>query len=175
MSAVDARVAAFVAEARRFTAFVERAASLSTEARLLAARRRFVALYAVAIALLADRDFSVDESEPEAPEEERAVAPSTDFGRADWYFQSDPYVEGTPAIGSLEDDVADVYRDLHEGLRLWDAGAPTRALFLWKILFDVHWGDHVAGAIHALHWALGTDRERVLEEGIRWPATKESG
>lgn len=170
---LDDDVAAFVAEARRFRAFAERSASLSLDARLPAAHRRFVALYAAAVALLSEREFPVDESEPEVPSE-RGGAPCADFGRADWYLAQDPYVEVTPAIGSLQDDVADVYQDVLEGLRLWDAGAPTRALFQWKIYFDVHWGDHAVRAIHALHWALDTDRDRVQAEGIRWAGTKGS-
>ena len=57
---------------------------------------------------------------------------------------------------------ADVYRDLRRGLRLRDADAPRRALLQWKSMFDARWGNHVARTVHALHWALGTDRERVL-------------
>ncbi len=67
----------------------------------------------------------------------------------------DPYVNEPAVAGSLDDDVLDVYRDLHRGLDLWDSAAPrAAAIWEWRFSFDMHWGDHAVDAIRALQRAV---------------------
>jgi hypothetical protein len=54
-------------------------------------------------------------------------------------------------IGDLADDVADIYRDLSEGLALVDAGHIDEAQWAMRFSFLTHWGRHASGAIRALH------------------------
>lgn len=62
-------------------------------------------------------------------------------------------------MGTLWDDLADVYRDVHSGLRAWDAGNDAylpEVVFEWRCTLGYHWGRHATNAMRALH-------ERVLE------------
>jgi hypothetical protein len=65
----------------------------------------------------------------------------------------DPYDpnECEPVTASLADDLADVYRDLREGLHLWDAGHRHDAVWAWRDGFQSHWGEHATGALRAIH------------------------
>lgn len=57
-------------------------------------------------------------------------------------------------VGDLHDDLADIWRDVREGLEHWRAGRPGDALFHWHSLFRVHWGAHAADALRELHARL---------------------
>ena len=56
-----------------------------------------------------------------------------------------------PVVGDISDDLADVYRDLKEGLMSWDAGNRGDAQFAWALGFRSHWGEHATSAIRAIH------------------------
>ncbi|MES2299485.1 MAG: DUF5063 domain-containing protein [Pseudomonadota bacterium] len=58
------------------------------------------------------------------------------------------------SIGDLADDLADIWRDLKEGLSLFDAGHVDAAQFEWRLHFNIHWGRHAASALYVLQcWA----------------------
>jgi hypothetical protein len=64
----------------------------------------------------------------------------------------DPWEADDPEVtGSLGDDLTDIYGDLISGLRKWDRGEGGAALWEWRFGFEIHWGEHVTGAIRALH------------------------
>ena len=75
------------------------------------------------------------------------------LGSYDAYsFVFDPYDLGSEAgTAKLSDDLADIYRELDEGLALFDAGRTGEAVWQWRFTFDSHWGRHAAHAIYALH------------------------
>jgi hypothetical protein len=52
---------------------------------------------------------------------------------------------------SLADALADIYRDLQQGLQLYDDGRFAEAAFEWSIGFWSHWGRHAVDAIRAIH------------------------
>ena len=58
-----------------------------------------------------------------------------------------------PVCGSLNDDLLDVYFDVHRGLALWNAGHRDAAVWHWRFDFDSHWGAHAIQALGALHHA----------------------
>jgi hypothetical protein len=62
-----------------------------------------------------------------------------------------------PVVGDVADDVADVYRDVVIGLRLFDAGLHDDALWEWGFGFRTHWGKHAIDAIRAIHLWLATN------------------
>jgi len=62
-----------------------------------------------------------------------------------------------PVIGDLADDIADIHRDLSEGLSLYDQGHYPEAEWSLWFSFQSHWGRHATGAIRALHcWCADT-------------------
>ena len=60
-------------------------------------------------------------------------------------------LEDPVGIVDLADDLADIYRDLQEGFFAADAGDPQTACFESRQSLWIHWGEHAASAIQALH------------------------
>lgn len=60
-------------------------------------------------------------------------------------------LEEGPVTGDIADDLADIYRDLKNGLWLYDNGFKVEAVWEWKESFKTHWGRHVVSALHALY------------------------
>jgi hypothetical protein len=58
------------------------------------------------------------------------------------------------SLGELNDDVADIYSDLSQGLFVHEHYSPTRAERYWRQSFRYHWGEHATGASRALYWHL---------------------
>lgn len=57
--------------------------------------------------------------------------------------------------GSLADDLADIYRDVKEGLDLLNGGTPeTDVVWGWRFSLRSHWGGHAVEALRALHARL---------------------
>jgi hypothetical protein len=61
-----------------------------------------------------------------------------------------------PVVGSLADDIADIFRDVVSGLRTFQGGHRARAIQHWSLMLSIHWGEHATGAIRALHCWLAT-------------------
>lgn len=61
-----------------------------------------------------------------------------------------------PVVGSLADDIADIYQDVVTGLRAYQAGQKATALWEWGFGFQSHWGAHATDAMRALHWWMTT-------------------
>jgi hypothetical protein len=54
----------------------------------------------------------------------------------------------------LWDDLADIYRDLKDGLNLWDSNthdAQREASWKWRTNYEIHWGTHLARATQTIH------------------------
>lgn len=62
-----------------------------------------------------------------------------------------------PVAGSIVDDLNDIYRDVARGLVLFEAGDRDEALWEWAFHFRIHWGQHVTGALRALHAYLAQE------------------
>jgi hypothetical protein len=75
------------------------------------------------------------------------------LGDADTYWRVlDPYEEGEAIACSLADDLADIYRDLKEGLLLIETGTERdEVIWQWRFGFDTHWGAHALEALRAIH------------------------
>jgi len=74
------------------------------------------------------------------------------FGRYDCYHEFyDPYEEAEAVMGSLGDDLADIYLDLANPLRAYDQGHVAEAIWEWKFSMQQHFGDHLVDAMRALH------------------------
>lgn len=66
-------------------------------------------------------------------------------------------VKQEPVVGSLSDDLADIYRDVVTGLRAFEQGRRVEAVWEWNYNLCNHWGAHATGAIRALHWWLSSN------------------
>jgi hypothetical protein len=56
----------------------------------------------------------------------------------------------------LWDDLADIYRDLHDGLALWNLASPdaqAQAAWEWRFIYEAHWGDHLFRAMTTVYEA----------------------
>jgi hypothetical protein len=70
----------------------------------------------------------------------------------------EPFDEApSPLLGSLSDDLSDIWKDLKEGLMQFDIGneaGVANAVWIWRFSFEYHWGSHhsahAIGALHAL-------------------------
>lgn len=68
-----------------------------------------------------------------------------------------PYEGPDPVVGSVAEDLADIYEDLGKGLRLWDVGpneAKLDSIWHWRFMFRINWSFHVVDAISALGWMV---------------------
>ena len=62
------------------------------------------------------------------------------------------------SLGDLADDLADIWRDLREGLLLFDSGRREAAGASWQESFAIHWGEHAVNALAITHFWLGQNR-----------------
>jgi hypothetical protein len=66
-----------------------------------------------------------------------------------------------PGMADLADDLADIWRDVKAGLLLFRNGNGPGAAWEWRFHFDVHWGRHASGALHALQAWFSTNSEEL--------------
>ncbi len=79
------------------------------------------------------------------------------LGDWDLYWQVfDPTKDNEAIRGSLADDIADIYRDLKEGLVLSKAqqALPEDNIWEWRLGFYSHWGKHAIDALRTIHFLL---------------------
>lgn len=69
----------------------------------------------------------------------------------------DPLVESAPVFNSLQDDLGDIYRDVRNGLNLYDGQHFIEASWEWRFNFQIHWGYHLVGAQRAIHQYLADE------------------
>jgi hypothetical protein len=80
--------------------------------------------------------------------------PKINFKQYDHYWEVfNPYYLDEPIGTSLSDDVLDIYKDVKQGLVLYEKKQHLEAIWHWKFTFEVHWGSHAVNAIRALHSA----------------------
>jgi Domain of unknown function (DUF5063) len=79
------------------------------------------------------------------------------LGDWDLYWQVfDPCADDKAIAGTLADDIADIYRDLKEGLVLWETrqARTEDIVWTWRLLFYSHWGKHAMDALLTIHFRL---------------------
>lgn len=74
----------------------------------------------------------------------------------DFYWEVyDPFDDADEdklVCGMIFDDINDIYRDLQEGVRAFEAGDINTAVWIWKFGVNGHWGTHTVDLLKALHW-----------------------
>ena len=79
------------------------------------------------------------------------------LGDWDLYHQVfDPTHDNEAIVGTLADDIADIFGDLKEGLVFIEAAqaSPEEAIWTWRLLFYSHWGKHAMDVLLAIHFQL---------------------
>lgn len=93
-----------------------------------------------------------------AVEVDPVSAPSLeDLRPVDRYWMVfDPYEPEPPIVGSIIDDIQEIYIELQNVLvgREIDERLQRGAAAQWRFAFDVHWGRHAWSAMAALHASL---------------------
>lgn len=132
-------VSAFVMAARHYRRFIETAAQLPLEERLLEAQRAVLALYVTGLQL-------PSVTPPAGIDADRWARGSVAweaFGQFEHYaMKFDPYDGSSSVMGSLSDDLLDVAGDVLPSLELYELGgdAMDAAVWTWRFHFDIHWG-----------------------------------
>jgi hypothetical protein len=78
----------------------------------------------------------------------------------------DPYSDTEPTAFRLSDDLTAVAADLIHGLRHYQAGRASEALWWWQYSYVNHWGTHGSAALRALHSVVAHARLDVADEQI---------
>jgi hypothetical protein len=153
-------VATFHSAAERYVAMVEAAEGRSAEQLLADLVRVLPVLYEAALRLPSP---DVESAElPEAALTHEQWKEVVDrlrvvLGDADRYWTIVPFGEDGREVlaGSLADDLADIYRDVKEGLDLAAAGeSENEVVWEWRFGFWTHWGRHAVEALRVIHAQL---------------------
>lgn len=65
--------------------------------------------------------------------------------------------EEEPVLGDLHDDLTDIYKDIKQGLLVFELeNEQAKAYAIWHLKWNFwnHWADHAADAIRVLHYIL---------------------
>lgn len=74
------------------------------------------------------------------------------FQEGDYYTMVfDPYeIGGQPVVGSVCDDLAEIWRGLKDGLEALQQGSADNAIAQWRFTFAEQWGDPATQVLRAL-------------------------
>lgn len=77
------------------------------------------------------------------------------LGDWDLYWQVfDPTKDSEAIRGSLADDIADIFRDVKEGLARQGVDSQRDAIWEWRCGYYSHWGQHAMDALRTIHFLL---------------------
>lgn len=152
----------FAIAVRSFCDWAQLGASTNTvKSEMLLARRYLSSLYALAVDLprceCERRESTLTHDDWTATFKRFGQLPVGYYGTI-----SDPLEvpAGETALSDLADDLADIWRDLMEGLILFDSGDRDAAGFQWWESFSIHWGDHAVNALAIVHFWIGQNEYR---------------
>jgi len=153
----------FSVEARQFCSWATGDDESEMSAQI--ALRRIVSLYSAALTYLSLPTLTENEalgtSQRHRGSIQNVMKRATALPFANYWEIFNPLAidPGEPVVGSLPDDLSDIYIDIFRGLALYDAGEIHAAQWEWKFHFDIYWGEHATSAIRALHSYLATEEQ----------------
>jgi len=120
-------------------------------------------LYALALELQmpSELDYNLEGETPDDKEWREVFerAGALPFNNYSSVFDPHSVPPETPVVGDLADDIADIYRDLSEGLSLYAADHIRESEWAFVNSFRTHWGRHASSAIRAIHcWFADTGK-----------------
>jgi len=155
------RVAAFREAAERYAAVIDAADGKTAEPAFAELAFVLPALYRAAVQLprVAATTAALPDSARLTHEQWTAILRrlETVFGVDDGYWTVVPFGEEKrdPLVGSLADDLADIYRDVRTGADLYEAGdLQDEIIWEWRFSFWSHWGWHAVDALRIVHARL---------------------
>jgi hypothetical protein len=164
-------IQAFAVEASRFERWLLEGSDRDADA-VGEALRRLLGLYGAALNLPSAWSDEVESSESARlgdGERQRAYRASQRIP-LDLYgevFNPTLVPPEEPVIGSIADDLADIYSEIAAGLRAYEQGNHAAAAWEWTFGLHSHWGAHATSAIRALHWWLAENAIDRLSSGRR--------
>ena len=145
----SSEVLAFVAVAREVIAWVDH--GMRTDIRGL---HSLLARLQAAAAALPDVSTNAEAPDPvdERPPYHNVVQRLAGLPLDHYAVVFDPLEqpEADPVTASLADDLADIYNDLLNGFRYFDASRVAEAVWYWRFEYYSHWGRHASHAQTAL-------------------------
>jgi Domain of unknown function (DUF5063) len=160
----DDPVAEFRDAAGQYVSLIEAAPTMKSDLVLFQLASLLPALYRAAVQLprrsLADTSEDVSsETHADDEVEESHRKWSEIYDRLavlpiDYYWTVEPDIDGEqePMVGSLGDDLADIYLALKKGLDGLAAGLAERdVVWQWRFEFWTHWGQHAVDALGVMH------------------------
>ena len=125
-------------------------------------------LYFTALSLPPPRCEEDQPSEPPPPPNWHEVHPvllaRLPFQHYGEVFNPLPVPPEASIIGDIAADLADIFGDVDNGLRWFEAGRPSEAVWEWGFHLVHHWGEHATSAIRALHCWLASEHPELLAE-----------
>jgi hypothetical protein len=102
------------------------------------------------------------ESEAEPPPEIQSIyadiaARFPDLGLYGTVFGID--LPGEAITGDAIDDILDITNDLKKVLWRFDRLGADDAHWYFRMLFQIHWGEHLRGLSHYLYWRLRSEQD----------------
>lgn len=163
------------AAAQAFVELIEGRGRTSPAEWLAQVHMRLPELYAAALAL-GEVEPATSEANPRAMSQEEWASVYADIcgvlGKWNYYWLVfDPYIDSDreAVCGSVADDLADIYRDLRDGLEnVKSVGKvrPNNVFWEWRSDFRSHWAAHATGALRALSTAFFVYHARELPESF---------
>lgn len=157
----DKEVESFAELARRYCTWAEGEMSEVSSAEALEQGAFYLAgLYAAALGLARDtsrfQDSFEDPSTPVSLANFKVVSDRFACLPFQYYWSVDSPFDLSEAaadtsLGDICDDLADVYRELKDGLSLFDSGKRAEAAAFWTFMFNAHWGAHASEGLSAIH------------------------
>lgn len=139
-------VDAFIQSAENYCNTIDNFESNQDDNKLKTLLRSLIDLYSKALYLPEVETEMTQVTDLEVP------VPKINFKKHDNYWEVfNPYHLNEPIGASLSDDILDIYKDVKEGLVLYEKKQYSEAIWQWKSTLEVHWGGHAADAIRALH------------------------
>lgn len=164
----DASVEAFIDAARSYCSLIEAADTFPRGQLVWRLGERLTQLYAAGSELPQTEPASVEGLDDRGDGDGHFALSQRlreKLGGLDGYRRIfDPYDANDGAfVGSLSDDLADIYRDVKEGLAaLADDANQADVVWEWRHSFGSHWGIHAGAALYAIHWITHTAGEEWI-------------
>jgi len=160
-------------QAERYCSLIERAGSFGRGAFVAALAESLAGLLAAASRLpdVSPTDADLPDLPVQEQVRERFAAVQQVMGDWEGYWTTlathgDDAQEGV--MLPVSDDLADIWRDLKQGLLALEAGAlADDVLWEWRFGFYTHWGRHATEALRALHARLADSGGPIRERDER--------
>ena len=152
----NATVREFVETAERFCSLIERFADLSAYELARHSGDLLPLLYRLGLLLpdlTPNNAVTIKGSVPSDKRAEICREVGAKFGKLNFYrevFDAYENQEDEPVIGTIGDDISDIYSELKDGLAIYPP-SPLEAVWYWKFGFINHWGHHLVSVLKPIH------------------------